>query len=39
MVLVPLLYILEPIIANLRTEQKITSKTKGMQGNLKIGDR
>ena len=39
MVFVPLLYMLEPVITTLRTEQKINSRTKGMQGDLKIGDR
>ena len=38
-VIVPLLYMLEPAINTLRMEQKITSRTKGMQGNLKMGDR
>ena len=38
-VLVPLLYMLEPVKTTLRMEQKITSRTKGIQGNLKMGDR
>ena len=33
------LYMLEPVMTNLRTEQKINSRTKGMQGDLKMGDR
>ena len=32
-------YMLEPIMTTLRTEQKITSRTKGMHGDLKMGDR
>ena len=35
----PPLYMLEPVMANLRMEHKINSRTKGMQGNLKMGDR
>ena len=37
-VFVPPLYMLEPVIT-MRMEQKINSRTKGMQGNLKMGDR
>ena len=37
-VIVPHLYMLEPVMTNLRTEQKINSRTKGMQSNLKVGD-
>ena len=33
------LYMLKPMITTLRKEQKITSGTKGMQDNLKMGDR
>ena len=33
------LYILESILTTLRIEQKITSRTRGMKGGLKIGDR
>ena len=35
-VFVPPLYMLEPVM---RTEQKINPRTKGMQGDLKMGDR
>ena len=32
-------YMLEPLMNSLRMEQKINPRTKGMQGNLKMGDR
>ena len=39
MAFVPPLYMLEPVMTNLRMEQKINSRTKAMPGNLKMGDR
>ena len=38
-VFVPLLYMLEPVMTNLRMEQKINSRTKEMQGDLMMGNR